>query len=110
MSDAEDALAQQIYLIGLPVPEREWRFTGPTGKRRWQVDFCWPDRRVCVELEGGVWKVGRHNSPTGFLKDMDKYNELALAGYTLVRATPAMVDSGAALDLIERALGRGAHE
>lgn len=105
MSKAEDALDFTLKVAGLPTPERQWRFKGPTGKRRWLVDFCWPERRVCVELEGGVWKQGRHLQPTGFLKDIEKYNELALAGYCLVRVTPEMVRDGTALGYIERALG-----
>lgn len=61
-------------------------------------------KRIAVEVEGGVWSSGRHTRPAGFLGDMEKYNELALAGWMLLRVTPQDVKSGAALELIERAL------
>jgi very-short-patch-repair endonuclease len=106
VSDAEEALAQQIYLVGLPVPDREYVFAKP---RRYRFDFAWPDKMVAVEVEGGRWVGGRHTSPVGFGKDCEKYSEAAARGWRIVRVTPEMIEDGTALGYIERALG-GEHE
>ena len=54
----------------------EYRFH-PT--RKWRFDAAFPSEKVAVEIEGGVWKYGRHNRASGFLNDMEKYNEAAKA-------------------------------
>lgn len=72
--------------------------------RNWAVDFAWPGRRLIVEVEGGVYTQGRHTRPAGFIKDVEKYNALTLAGWTLIRFTRREVNSGEALNQIERAL------
>jgi hypothetical protein len=55
--------------------------------RRWRIDVAvWgPSRKIAIELEGGVYTKGRHTNPTGFLKDMEKYNELSKHGFYLLR-------------------------
>ncbi|MBN1663414.1 MAG: hypothetical protein JW943_07430 [Deltaproteobacteria bacterium] len=59
----------------------------------WRIDFAWPDRKLAVEVEGGAWISGRHTRPTGFFKDIEKYNELTMMGYYLLRFTPDQIDS-----------------
>jgi hypothetical protein len=61
---------------------------------------------LAVEIEGGAWIGGRHTRGAGFEADIEKYNELMFAGINLLRVTPAMVEDGTALRLIERAFGR----
>ncbi len=91
----------QCLAAGLPEPEPEHYFARP---RKWRVDFAFVEQKVAVELEGGVWTGGRHVRPKGFLNDIEKYNELALRGWVLIRCTHDMVASGEALALVERAL------
>jgi hypothetical protein len=97
-------LATLLKLHGLPAGVPEYRFAPP---RRWRFDCCWPDRMLAVEVEGGVWTGGRHTRPVGYLRDVDKYNEASLRGWTLLRVTPAMVADGRAVELIRRALAAG---
>lgn len=85
---------------GLPTPVHEFKFDD---SRRWRVDYCF-DGWLCLEVEGGVWTEGRHTTGQGFMEDLQKYNELTIAGYSLVRCTPADIQSGAAFDLVRRAL------
>jgi len=40
----------------------------------------------------------------GFEADCEKYNEASLLGWTVLRFTPAMIQSGAAADVLKRAL------
>ncbi len=70
----------------LPMPHPEYRFH-PT--RKWRIDYAWPLAKVALEVEGGVWTGGRHTRGAGFVRDMAKYNELARAGWRLIRTTPA---------------------
>lgn len=68
----------------LPACETEYRFHPP---RLWRLDFCWPDQKVAVEIEGSVWTNGRHTRGSGFTKDLEKYNQLTLDGFRLLRFT-----------------------
>lgn len=95
-----DAFAVACEAAGLPAPLKEHRFAPP---RKWRIDYFFPPD-LAVELEGGAWVGGRHNRPTGYLKDVEKYNALTLAGIRLIRVTPKMVKSGEALALVEKAL------
>ena len=105
--------------IGLaPVPE--FRFDPP---RRWKFDYAWPlfgGGGVALEVEGGVFKTrtfrnkkgrlitvqgGRHNSGTGFLGDMEKYNRAtAFLGWKVLRATPQTLLTQATFDMINGAM------
>jgi very-short-patch-repair endonuclease len=69
----------------LPMPVPEYRFAPP---RRWRCDYAWPDQRVALEVEGGIFTRGRHSRGAGMLKDMEKYNTLAVMGWRLIRCTP----------------------
>lgn len=106
MSDAEAALAFQLKAVGITF-HREHRITP---ERRWRADFLLVDAtgraEWLVEVDGGSWIGGRHVTGAGFAADMQKANEAQLLGYRLLRFTPAMVESGEALAVIERALAR----
>lgn len=105
-SDGEAELAQQMALVGLPEPVREYRFDERPRPRRWRFDFAWPDLRVAVEVEGGVWSGGRHTRPAGYSSDAEKYSEAALQGWLVLRYTTAQVRDGSALAGVERAIQR----
>jgi len=104
MSDWSDGLAVMIRFAGLPEPVREYKFH-PT--RKWRIDLAWPEEKLAVEIEGGVWSKGRHIRPKGFLGDLKKYNTLTILGWALLRITPQQVRTGEALTLIEDWFGRG---
>lgn len=55
--------------------------------RGWRIDFAILKSHIAIECEGAVWTGGRHNHPVGFLKDVEKYNQLTLAGWHLLRFT-----------------------
>ena len=85
----------------LPLPVAEYRFAPP---RRWRADYAWPDHRVALEVEGGVWTGGRHTRGAGFLRDVEKYNELAARGWRLLRTTPSGLHDLETIALIRRTL------
>lgn len=104
MSTAVPQLVQQVSWAKLPAPVTELRFHP---SRRWRFDCAWPDRKLAVEVEGGVFVQGRHSRGLGMEKDTEKYAEAAILGWTVLRVTPRQVKSGQALNWIERWLQRG---
>jgi very-short-patch-repair endonuclease len=97
-SNAERLLLLHLRAAGLPEPIREYRFHP---SRRWRFDFAWPAAMLAVEVEGGSWIHGRHVRGRGFEADCEKYNVAVLLGWRILRFTPAMIESGAALSAIE---------
>lgn len=71
--------------FGIPAPVFELQFAPP---RKFRFDLAWPDKKVALEIEGGVWIGGRHTRGSGFLRDMEKYNLAALSGWTVLRCVP----------------------
>lgn len=59
--------------------------------RKWRFDLAWPENKIAMEVEGGVWTGGRHTRGTGFLKDCEKYNAAASLGWRVFRFTPKQV-------------------
>ncbi len=80
---------------------KEYRFH-PT--RRWRFDYAIPAHKIAVEVEGGVWTGGRHTSPQGFLKDMEKYNAAALLGWRLFRVTPESQLANDTISMLRQAI------
>lgn len=95
--------ALSITGIGLPAPVREYHFNPD---KKWKVcrriDFAWPDYGLAMEIEGGAWTKKGHTNGVNFIKDMEKYNEMTIQGFSLLRATPDQVQSGYALQIVER--------
>lgn len=87
--------------------------------RKWRFDYALPEVKIAVEVEGGTFKKrtyrnkegvlitttgGRHNSATGFLNDMEKYNEAAVLGWRLLRVTPDKLITTSTIEMIRRAI------
>lgn len=87
--------------LGLPLPVTEHRFHA---ERKWRFDFAWPELKVALEVEGGVWVGGRHTRGKGYLADCIKYNHAAADGWCVLRCTPSTLLSGPMLDLLARVL------
>lgn len=83
----------------IPVPEFEHRFH-PT--RKWRFDMAFIKEKVAVEIEGAVWIQGRHTRGSGFIKDMEKYNEATFYGWSVLRFTTGDVKTGAALKFLKK--------
>lgn len=97
-SQGERHLATRIQQLGLPKPEREYRFHV---KRRWRFDFAWPAHKLAVEIEGSVWTQGRHTRGGGFIADLQKYNIAAIEGWTVLRFSTEQVLDDAAIRQIQ---------
>jgi hypothetical protein len=51
---AEESLLEQVAGAGLPDPEPEYAFAKALG-RNWRFDWCWPDFKIALEVEGGMF-------------------------------------------------------
>ena len=105
-------LVVHIQARGLPLPEFEMRFHRV---RKWRFDMAWPKVwsvdgvrppvvGVAVEVDGGVWKGGRHVRGGGYEKDCEKLNEAVVLGWRVLRFTPGMIESGMAIGQLEKVL------
>jgi hypothetical protein len=102
MSKLVDEVLGWINVLSLPKPVLEHQFAAPV--RRWQFDMCWPDRKLAVEIEGGLFIRGRHSRGATYEKDAEKYNTAALMGWTVLRFGPKGIKSGYAIETIRKAL------
>lgn len=94
-------ITDQLRLLGFSEPVPEYPFAPP---RKWRFDWCWPELRLALEQDGVLPGAGgRHQRSAGFERDMEKLNEAALLGWTVIRFTPRMVKDGRAVKVIERA-------
>jgi very-short-patch-repair endonuclease len=111
VSEAEDLLAFQLKAVGIGFG-REFRFWPG---RRFRADFAiWTCKHathigstclpLLVEVDGGAFSGGRHTTGAGFRNDLEKLNAATLAGYRVLRFLPEQVESGVALQTIEKAL------
>lgn len=87
-----------LAAMKLPIPEKEYYFHKP---RKWRVDWAFVKAKLAIEQEGGVWSGGRHVHPVGFLKDIEKYNQLTLDGWALLRFTPQQIMKGECYGVIK---------
>jgi hypothetical protein len=76
----------------------------------WRFDFAWPDQKVAVEIEGGIWRPsgkGAHTGGAAVTRDAEKSNAAQLAGWMVLRFVDAHLKDGSAINLTAQALGVG---
>src|SRR5260363_10974 len=105
MSVLEAQFAWRVRVARRPEPHREYRFDA---MRRWKFDCAWPNWKIAVECEGGIWTQGRHTRALGFEADGSKYNAATVQGWRVLRFTRSMVQSGAAVELLTQAIQQAA--
>lgn len=91
----------------------EYRFC----KRQFRMDFAWPEHKVYLEINGGLFGIGKpcpvcgrrrvagHSSIQRLLKDMEKINLASAMGWRPVFCTPSEFSSGEAARRVEEAIG-----
>jgi len=105
LSEAEESFYLAIRAFKHPIPEREFLFLPG---RKYRIDFAWPEQKVALEVEGGLYHGGRHTSITGFEGDCIKYALLAQNGWRLYRFSTGQVKKGIALMFMEEEFRRWA--
>ena len=112
MSELERTFETLCRFYDLPPHKREYLFAKP---RQFRFDFAWPERRVAVECEGGVWTGGAHGRGSGIARDIAKYNLAATLGWRVLRCTSTMLgdDPVRFMEMLKKELkeeGNGASE
>ena len=82
----------------------EYRFDNV---RMFRFDFAIPEMNIAIEIEGGVtnWnKLSRHTTPTGYVKDLEKYNLATVQGWKVLRFTTKQLYNIETLELIKKAI------
>lgn len=69
--------------------------------RRFKWDFALVDVKLLIEVQGGVWINGGHNTGTGVTRDCEKLNLATLEGYHCMNFTGDMIKSGKALRWVQ---------
>jgi len=77
----ESRLARLLDDPGLARPVRG--FSLVVGRERYQLDFAYPDRRICIEADSEAF----HLDLASFQRDRQRQNALVLAGWTVLRFT-----------------------
>lgn len=103
---------QQMFLTAcricdVPEPLVDYR-KGIPG-RRYELDFCWIEASVAVEIQGGIWSPEMaHGRGTGIQRDYDKLNLAQLEGWIVLQlSTTELRDApGPFMDLVKRALAQ----
>jgi hypothetical protein len=99
-SVAEASFLRAMNAAGLPEPVVQHVIADDETLAR--VDFAWPDMMVVLEVDGFRW----HANPASHARDSLRANKLAAMGWTVLRATPAELESAlpALLSAIRRHL------
>jgi very-short-patch-repair endonuclease len=90
---------------GIEKPQTEYKFH-PI--RKWRFDYAWLDRKIAVEIEGGIWirgasgRGGAHSLPSNIIRDMEKSNAAQALGWRVFRFTPQQLKTGEAQNFMMR--------
>jgi hypothetical protein len=88
-------------LAGLPQPVPELRFH-PV--RKWRFDHAWPDHKLALEVQGGIFVSGRHSRGAALMKEHEKLNAAASLGWRVCFVTPKQIANGEAINIVSQAL------
>jgi very-short-patch-repair endonuclease len=100
MKTSPQIFMQFCTAMGLSAPVAELQFEP---LRRWRFDYSWPEAKIALEVEGGIWSGGRHTRGKGFIGDMAKYNHAARLGWRVLRVQPKELMTLATVQLVREA-------
>lgn len=74
--------------------------------RLYRFDIVNRQLKISIEIQGGIFqqKNKAHNTINGRLRDMDKSNLAQVSGWIALQFTPTQFDSGAAVEVINKAI------
>lgn len=86
---------------GIPRPVAEYCFCSA---RKWRFDFAWINDRVALEVQGGIFRRGRHTQGAALLKEWEKLNTAACLGWRVLYCQPDDLLRLVTIDTIREAL------
>lgn len=96
----EEAMASQLDEAGLTGYKQNSYFIKG---RKFQADFWYPELRLALEVDGGVWMPrSGHTSGAGYTSDRERDVEALLQGIITVRYTSDQVRNGYAIETFKR--------
>ncbi len=87
MNSDKQYLGYKEFLVSHGIPKPESEFLGIPG-RKYRFDFAWPDKKLALEINGGVYNRRAHGSISGILHDMEKARIAAVHGWRIIPVTP----------------------
>ena len=49
--------------------------------RKWRFDLAWPEQKLYVEVQGGIWIAGKHSRGAAMKNDWEKWNTATCMGW-----------------------------
>jgi very-short-patch-repair endonuclease len=103
-SKIEALLELQMRVYDLPAHIQQYRMPEHP-ERKWAFDFCFPDARLLIEVNGGTWVANTgHSSGRGIERDTEKLCTAVAAGYRVLTVTTMQVKDGRAIRWIRLCL------
>lgn len=78
-------VAEWFSEMGIPIPAFEYRFHPD---RRWRMDLAWIEKKVYLEVQGGIFINGRHSRGAALLKEWEKHNTASWMGWRVLYCQP----------------------
>jgi len=106
-TDLENMFAEQISQYRMPVPVRQFPFARAL-QRQFKSDFAWPDYRLLVEIEGGIWKPGggAHSHPIDIERDCERRQYAIILRWHMLPITGKQVRNSHGIALLMVVLER----
>ena len=86
---------------GFQEPVPEFQFAPP---RKWRFDWCWPESKLALEVQGGIFSAGRHVRGAALVKEYEKLTEAAILGWRVLFVTTKQIDDGSVFAILSRAM------
>lgn len=74
--------------FGIPKPTYEFRFSKVVGRQH-RADIAWPDHKLLLEVQGGIFSEGRHVRGAALLDEYEKLNIACELGYRVIFVIPS---------------------
>lgn len=108
MSDGYNKHVVAAYYLSEGLPKPVFEFCFYEG-RKWRFDICFPDHKVAVEVQGGLFAnkkgaVGAHARGAALLKEYEKLRHAAALGWLVLPCVPRDVTTIEIVRLIRAAL------
>jgi hypothetical protein len=89
---------------GLPEPEYEVKHIPG---RKFRLDIAWEPQRIGIEVNGGVWILGKHGRGSGIVKDMEKNNLSVVYGWRVFQVQPKDLCTQGTVELVRTLMSKG---
>jgi len=97
----KDVVRSVLTQLGVDAPVFEHKFH-PV--RRWRFDLAWPEHKLALEVQGGIFTNGRHTRGAALLKEWEKLNTAAEMGWRIVFCQPSDLMKTETIEMLKRCM------